>query len=64
MCAYQQKEVVLGLSAQILEDTLLPVAFHQVPIVNLTMANRIVDGIRLLVGKCLVTNVKVQVLNA
>jgi hypothetical protein len=43
---YQEKVVVLGLSAQVLEDSLLPEPFHQIPILNDTVANRIVHAVR------------------
>jgi hypothetical protein len=43
---YQKKVVVLGLSAQVLEDSLLPEPFHQIPILDDTVANRIVHAVR------------------
>ena len=39
--------MILRFAAQVLEDTLLPVAFHVVPVVNLSVANRVVEGIGL-----------------
>lgn len=48
-----QKEVmILGLSAQVLEDRLLPVTFHVIPIVNHTMADGVVYAIARRLGIC------------
>ena len=57
--------MVLWLRAQVLEDRLLPVAFHMVPVLNLPMTNGIVHAIawRLRVRKCLIADEEVEVLN-
>ena len=56
--------MVFRFATQILEDALFPVAFHLVPIINLTMPYRITDAISLLIGDGFITNMKVQVLYA
>lgn len=56
--------MVLWLASQVLEQAMLPVSLHVIPIFNLAMSNRIVDLIGLAVGQCFVTNVKVEVLDA
>jgi hypothetical protein len=59
----QKEIVVLGLGAQILEDRLFPVTLHIIPVVNHTMANRVVDTVsrRLGIGERLVTDEEVEV---
>jgi hypothetical protein len=61
---YEQKVVVLRLAAQVLEDAGLVVLFHEVPGLDLTVSNGVLDGIRARVGHSLVSNVVVQVLDA
>lgn len=56
--------MVLWLGAEVLEDALLPVALHLVPVVNLAVLDRVVDGVRLGVGEGLVADEKVEVLDA
>lgn len=59
-----QKEVmVLRLSTEVLEDRLFPVTLHVIPVVDLTMANRVIDTVsgRLRIGKSLVANEEVEV---
>jgi hypothetical protein len=61
-----QKEVmVLRLRPEVLEDRLLPVPLHVIPVVNLTMADRVVDTVsrRLRIGKRLVANEEIEVLD-
>lgn len=43
---YKEEIMILRLSLQVLEDALLPVPFHQVPVINRPMANRVVNGVR------------------
>ena len=42
---HQEEVVVLRLRTQILEDGLLPVSLHVVPIIDLAMSDRIVNAI-------------------
>lgn len=61
-----QKEImVLWLGTEVLEDRLFPVAFHVIPVVDLTMANRVVDTVSwcLGIGKRFVTDKEVEVLD-
>lgn len=44
---HQKERVILRLAAEVLEDTLLPVALHVVPVVDLTVANGVVEGVGL-----------------
>lgn len=62
--AYEEKVVVLWFGAEVLEDALLPVPLHVVPIVNHAVLDRIVDVVRLAVGEGLVSDVKVEVFDA
>ena len=58
--------MILRLRAQILEYSLLPIPLHVIPVVNHPMANGIVNPITwgLRVGKCLVSDEEIEVLNA
>ena len=56
--------MVFWLRPQVLEDALLPVPFHLVPVLNLSMLDRVVDGVRLVVGDCLVADEEVEVLDS
>ena len=61
-----QKEVmVLRLCTEILEDRLFPVPLHVIPVVDLTMANRVVDTVsrRLRISKRFIANEEVKVLD-
>lgn len=55
--------MVLGLGAQVLEDTLFPVSFHVIPVLNHSMSNRIVHPVRFGVGNSFIANEEVQILN-
>ena len=57
--------MVLWLRPEVLEDRLFPVTLHVIPVIDLTMANRIVDTVswRLCIGERLVANEKVEVLD-
>lgn len=60
---YEQNVVILGLSAQVLEDRLLPELLHVGEVLNETVTNGPGSSVRLLVLDGLVTNEAVQVLN-
>ena len=57
--------MVLRLGAEILEDRLFPVPLHVVPVVDLAMANRVVDTVSrcLRISKRFVANEEVEVLD-
>lgn len=57
--------MILRLGTEVLEDRLFPVTFHVIPVVDLTMANRVVDTVSwcLGIGKRFVTDKEVEVLN-
>jgi hypothetical protein len=63
--ADQEKVMVLWLRPEVLEDRLFPVTLHVIPVIDLTMANRIRDTVswRLRISKRLVANEKVEVLD-
>jgi hypothetical protein len=63
--ADQEKVMVLRLRPEVLEDRLFPVTLHVIPVIDLTMANRVVDTVswRLRISKRLVANEKVEVLD-
>ena len=61
---HQQEIMIFRLSTQILEDALFPISLHMVPIVDEAMSDWVMDAIRLRIGDCLVTDVKVEVLDA
>ena len=58
--------MVFRLGAEILEDRLLPVAFHVVPVVDHAVANGVVDAIagRLGVREGFVANEEIEVFDA
>ena len=58
--------MVLRLDAQVLEDGIRPEPLHMIPVLDLTMANRVVDRISGTVGRCqsFIANEEVQVLGA
>ena len=64
--ADQEKVMVLRLRPEVLEDRLFPVTLHVIPVIDLTMANWIVDTVswRLRISKRLVANEKVEVLDS
>jgi len=57
--------MVLRLGAEVLEDRLFPVAFHVIPVVDLTMADRVVDTVSWCLGisERFVTDEEVEVLD-
>ncbi len=60
---YQEKMVVLRLTAKVLEDTLLPELLHVSPVINLTMTHWHGDLVSLGILVGLVTNEEVKVIN-
>lgn len=65
-CLAHQKEIMIfWFSPQILEDGLLPVSLHVIPIVNHSVPNWIVNTVtgRFHVGKSFITNEEVEVFN-
>lgn len=56
--------MVLRLDAQVLEDGIRPEPLHVIPVLDLTMANGVVDSITGPVGRCqsFIANEEVQVL--
>ena len=63
---HQEEVVVLGLCTQVLEDRLLPVALHIIPVLDLTMADGVVDSVArsLSVRNCLIADEEVKVLHS
>lgn len=57
--------MILGLCSQILEDRLLPIPLHVVPVINLPMTNRIVHAVAWSFGirESFVADEEVEVLN-
>lgn len=53
----EQEEVVLWLSSEVLEDTLLPEALHQIPVLDYAMTDGVLCGIARYIS--LVTNKEV-----
>ena len=62
---HEKEVVVLWLRAQILEDRLLPVALHVVPVVNHAVADGVVHPVprRLRVGEGLIPDEEIKILN-
>lgn len=62
---HQQEVVILRFCPQVLEDRLLPVPLHVVPVLNLTMPNRIVHAISrgLRVRQGLIADEEIKVFN-
>lgn len=58
--------MVFWLCSQILEDRLLPVTFHVIPIINHTMADRIMDSItrRSGIGESFVADKEVKIFDS
>lgn len=58
--------MVLWLSAEVLEDRLFPITFHVVPVVDLAMANWVVNSVswRLCIGKGLIAYEEVEVFDS
>jgi len=55
--------MIFGLCAQILEDGLLPVPFHVIPVLDRAVTDGVVDSIGLGVGQCLVADEEVEVVD-
>ena len=62
---HQEEVMIFRFRSEIFEDRLLPVPLHVIPVLDLTMANGIVDAITrcLGIGKSFVSNEEVEVLN-
>ena len=58
--------MILRFCAEVLEDRLLPVALHVVPVLDLTVSNGVVDAIAwgLRVRECLVADEEIKVLDS
>ena len=63
---YQEEVLVLGLRTQVLEDRLLPIPLHVIPILNLAVADGVVDAIArgLGVGQGFIADEEVEILDA
>ena len=63
---HQEKVVILRLCMKILEDGLLPITLHVIPVINLTMANWIIYAISggFGVRERLVSDEEIEVLDA
>jgi hypothetical protein len=61
----QEKVMILWLRPKVLEDCLFPITLHVIPVIDLTMADRIVDTVswRLRISKRLIANEKVEILD-
>lgn len=64
--AHQKEVVILRLSPQILEDGLLPVSLHVVPIINHTVSDGIMDAVSrcFRVGKGFIADEEVEVFHS
>jgi hypothetical protein len=62
-CTDQQEIMVFGFRAQVLEDSLLPVALHMIPVLDHAMSDRIMDTICLTVGESFVPDEEVEVVD-
>ena len=60
----QKEVVVLRIAAQVLEDAVLPVLLHQIPVGHLVLGYRVVNRVLLRVLEGLVPDEKVQVAKA
>ena len=58
--------MVFGLCSEILEDRLLPVTFHVIPVLDHAVANRVVDAIAGRLGICegFIANEEIEVFDA
>jgi hypothetical protein len=64
--ADQKKVMVLRLCPEVLEDGLFPVTLHVIPIIDLTMADRVVDTVSrcLCISKRFVANEEIEVFDS
>lgn len=58
---HQEERVILGLATKVLKDTLLPVTLHMIPVVDLSVADRVIEGIGLGISDSFVSNIEVQI---
>lgn len=56
--------MILRFSPQVLKNCLLPEAFHQVPVFDHSMSDRVIKIVCLAIGNRLVTNEEVEVINS
>ena len=66
MTTHEEEIVIFRLGPQVLEDRLLPVPLHVIPVLNLAMTDRIVDAVSrsLRVRKCLVADEEIKILDS
>ena len=55
--------MIFRFAPQVLEDAVLPETLHVIPVLNLTVTDRVVRLVGLAVGLGLLTNVEVKILN-
>ena len=58
--------MVFWFSSEVLEDRLFPIAFHVIPVLDLSVTNGIIYAISgsLSIGKCFISDEEVEVFNA
>jgi len=56
--------MVFGLTSEVLKDGLFPEALHQIPVLDLSLSDRISQTIGLLVCDCLVSDMEIQVFHS
>ena len=63
---YKKEIVIFWLCSQVLKDRLLPVPFHVIPILNLAVADRIVDTISgsFGIGQSFIADKEIKILNS
>ena len=61
---HEQKVVILRFAPEVLEDAMLPIPLHLIPVLNLTVPDGVADRVSFRVCEGLVANVKIQVVNA
>ncbi len=62
----QKKVMVLRLCPEVLEDGLFPITLHVIPIIDLTLADRVVDTVSrcLCISKRLIANEEIEVFDS
>jgi hypothetical protein len=63
---YEEEIMIFGLCSQVLEDRLLPIPLHVVPVIDHTVPDGIMNTVTggFCIGKCLITNKEVKIFNA
>lgn len=66
MTTHEEEVVIFRLSSQVLEDRLLPVPLHIIPVLNLAVSDRIVDAISrsLRIRKGLIADEEVEIFDS